>query len=213
MRIEISHSTHYRYGAPVSQSVQHLRLTPPSDTCQSILDWHIETPGMEKALAYNDAFGNVVHLISQGRIGDTMTITASGTVETRDNHGVIGHLPEMMPPRVYLRQTELTHPNAGIRKLASLVDQPDDVASFHKLMDKIRDQITYRVGVTEPHMAAAEVLDPGEGVCQDHAHIFIAAARHAGVPARYVSGYLFLEDDESSEAHHAWAGVLIEQLG
>ena len=213
MRIEISHSTHYRYDGPVSQSVQHLRLTPPSDTGQSVLDWHVETPGIETALSYNDAFGNVVHLISQGRIGDTMTITARGVVETRDNHGVVGYLPEVMPARVYLRQTDLTHTSPGIRKLASLVENPEDVASFHALMNAIRDQVDYRIGVTETHMPAAEVLAAGEGVCQDHAHIFVSAARHAGVPARYVSGYLLLEDDDASEAHHAWAEALIEPLG
>lgn len=213
MRIEISHSTHYRYDAPVSQSVQHLRLTPPSDTCQSVLDWRIETPGMEKALTYNDAFGNVVHLITQGRLGDTMTIRARGIVETRDNHGVVGYLPEAMPARVYLRQSELTRPSAGIRKLASILDKTRDVAGFHALMNEIREQVTYRIGVTETHMPAAEVLTAGEGVCQDHAHIFIAAARHAGVPARYVSGYLLLEDDDASEAHHAWAEALVEPLG
>ncbi|PTW61530.1 transglutaminase-like putative cysteine protease [Breoghania corrubedonensis] len=214
MRIEISHSTHYRYDAPVAQSVQHLRLTPPSDTGQSVLDWHVETPGIEKALSYTDAFGNVVHLITQGRIGDTMTITASGVVETRDNHGVIGHLPEGMPARVYLRQNEMTRPSPAIRKLASIIERPDDVICYHALMNALRDQVAYRTGVTETHMPAAEVLAAGEGVCQDHAHIFISAARHAGVPARYVSGYLLLEeDDDASEAHHAWAEVLIEPLG
>ena len=213
MRIEISHSTHYRYDEPVSQSVQHLRLTPPSDTCQSVLDWRIETPGMEKALTYNDAFGNVVHLITQGRIGDTMTIRASGTVETRDNNGVVGYLPEAMPARVYLRQNELTRPSPGIRKLAAILDKSREVGGFHELMNAIREQVAYRVGVTDTHMPAAEVLTAGEGVCQDHAHIFIAAARHAGVPARYVSGYLLLEDDDASEAHHAWAEALVEPLG
>lgn len=213
MRIEISHATHYRYDADVVQAVQHLRLTPPSDTGQSVLDWHVETPGIETALSYTDAFGNVVHLLTQKDLGETVTITARGTVETRDNHGVLGHLPEVMPARVYLRQTDLTRPSAGIRKLASVVEDPTDVTSFHRLMKAIRKKVGYRVGVTETHATAAEVLSAGEGVCQDHAHIFISAARHLGLPARYVSGYLLLEADDASEAHHAWAEVLVDSIG
>lgn len=213
MRIEISHATRYRYNSHVTQSVQHLRLTPPSDTGQSVLNWKIETQGMERALAYEDAFGNVVHLVAQGQVGDTMTIVASGIVETRDTHGVVGFLPEAMPARVYLRQSELTRTSAGIRKLAGVVDDPTDIASFHKLMAEIREQVGYRIGVTDTHMPAAEALAAGEGVCQDHAHIFISAARHLGVPARYVSGYLLLEEDDASEAHHAWAEVLVDSIG
>ncbi|WP_321339809.1 transglutaminase family protein [Breoghania sp.] len=214
MRIEISHSTHYHYDTPVSQSVQHLRLTPPSDTCQSVLNWQVETPGIERALTYTDAFGNVVNLINQGRLGDTMTITATGIVETRNNHGVLGFLPEAMPTRVYLRQSDLTQTNAGIRKFASLITESADTACFHTLMNEIRAEVDYKVGVTETHMPAADALTAGEGVCQDHAHIFISAARHAGVPARYVSGYLLLEEtDPASEAHHAWAEVMVDDLG
>lgn len=213
MQINVRHITRYRYDGGVANTLQHLRLTPPSDPSQTVLDWRIETPGFDKALRYVDAFGNVVHLVTNDRCEEGLTIVASGTVDTIDTHGVVGTPAEIMPARVYLRQTDLTQPNPAIRKLAAQADSDDAVAGFHKLMQVIRKQVGYKVGITETHMSAAEALALGEGVCQDHAHIFISAARHLGYPARYVSGYLLLEADDASEAHHAWAEVLIEPLG
>ena len=60
---------------------------------------------------------------------------------------------------------------------------------------------------------AEEAVANGKGVCQDHAHIFIAAARAADIPARYVSGYLMMNDRVEQDATHAWAEAHIDGLG
>ena len=73
-------------------------------------------------------------------------------------------------------------------------------------------RVDYVPGATDAHTEAAEALADGKGVCQDHAHIFIAAARSLGVPARYVTGYLVMDTDTASEAHHAWAEAWVEGL-
>ena len=52
----------------------------------------------------------------------------------------------------------------------------------------------------------------GRGVCQDHAHIFIGLARTFGIPARYVSGYLMMDDRIDQEAGHAWAEAFVDGL-
>jgi transglutaminase-like putative cysteine protease len=70
-------------------------------------------------------------------------------------------------------------------------------------MHAVRDRVDYRAGATDVEATAASVLQKGEGVCQDHAHVYCAAARSAGVPARYVSGYLFA-GDPGAAASHAW---------
>ena len=64
-----------------------------------------------------------------------------------------------------------------------------------------------------PHTSAAEALKAGRGVCQDHAHVFISAARLMGVPARYVNGYFVTGGESASEAQHAWAEACIDGLG
>ena len=64
--------------------------------------------------------------------------------------------------------------------------------------------------MTDAHTSAAEALADGKGVCQDHAHIFIAAARTLAIPARYVTGYLVLDGGGAADAHHAWAEAWVE---
>jgi transglutaminase-like putative cysteine protease len=153
-------------------------------------------------------------MVSRAGPVEDVEITATGTVETTETNGVIGkEKGASAPARIYTRVTPLTHSNQAIRKLAALAEVPDPIAGFHELMHAIRDKVDYKVGVTETHASATTALAAGEGVCQDHAHIFIAAARSIGTPARYVSGYLLLEDEQASEAHHAWAEVRIEGLG
>ena len=49
--------------------------------------------------------------------------------------------------------------------------------------------------------------------CQDFAHVFVAAARTLGIPARYVSGYFLRTDTIDQEAGHAWAEAHVPDLG
>jgi transglutaminase-like putative cysteine protease len=78
----------------------------------------------------------------------------------------------------------------------------------------VRERVPYRTGATEAETPAAQAFAQGAGVCQDHAQIFIAMARHAGVPARYISGYL-LAGEEQGALHetHAWTEAWVEGLG
>ncbi|MGS4883368.1 transglutaminase family protein [Roseibium sp. MB-4] len=214
MRLFVRHTTRYKYDQPLANAMQQLRLTPVDNPAQRIIDWNIEAPGIERATTYSDAFDNIVHMVSRAGPVEDVEITATGTVETTETNGVIGkEKGASAPARIYTRVTPLTHSNQAIRKLASLAEVPDPISGFHELMHAIRDKVDYKVGVTETHASATTALAAGEGVCQDHAHIFIAAARSIGTPARYVSGYLLLEDEQASEAHHAWAEVRIEGLG
>jgi len=82
------------------------------------------------------------------------------------------------------------------------------------LMHAVRDRVEYRLGLTDVLTPAADALAAGAGVCQDHAHVFITAARVLGVPARYVSGYLWTGGPEQQvEASHAWAEAFVDDLG
>ncbi|PVB60901.1 transglutaminase family protein [Labrenzia sp. 011] len=214
MRLTVRHTTRYRYDTPLANAMQQLRLTPEDGPSQKIVEWTIDTPGIERATTYKDAFGNQVHMVSSAEPVQEVKITASGIVDTVETNGILGHeLDSGTPPRLFTRITPLTQSNQAIRKLAAHAEGHDRIAGFHALMHAIRDKVDYRTGVTETSTTATAALAAGEGVCQDHAHIFIAAARSLGVPARYVSGYLLLEEEQASEAHHAWAEVMIHGLG
>ena len=89
----------------------------------------------------------------------------------------------------------------------------DQLAALHALSGKIAETVKYGTGQTYAATDAEAALVGGQGVCQDHAHILIAAARSAGVPARYVSGYLMMDDRVDQDATHAWTEAYVEGLG
>ena len=85
---------------------------------------------------------------------------------------------------------------------------------MHALMGKISSTVAYQPGFTSVETDADHALAQSKGVCQDHAHLFIACARVLGVPARYVSGYLLAgQDNDSHLASHAWAEAHVDGLG
>jgi len=213
MRLTVRHTTHYRYDAPPAHAMQQLRLTPSPAAGQKIVYWELDAPGIHRATTYRDAFNNLVHMVSTEETLEEVHITARGIIETSETHGVVGHEKGSAPVRIFTRVTPVTKANQAIRKMAGGLDLNDPLPGLHTLMHLIRDKVEYRVGVTETHATAISALAAGEGVCQDHAHIFISAVRSIGLPARYVSGYLLLENEQESEAHHAWAEVFVKNLG
>ncbi len=211
--LTVFHQTRYTYSTPARYSVQSLRLTPPSFDGQRVMSWSVSAPGIEKALVCTDAFGNLVHQATVTRSHDEIVVEAAGFVETEERSGLVHGLIEPAPLRIYLRQTPLTVPDAGIRALAAAVRGDGAIARLHELMNRVRDAVDYEIGATQPHTGAVQALADGKGVCQDHAHIFISAARILGIPARYVTGYLLVQGDGLPSAQHAWAEAWVDDLG
>jgi transglutaminase-like putative cysteine protease len=213
MRVSIRHTTHYSYESLGSFAVQRLRLTPASNSMQKVLSWSIEADGIENAARYVDGFGNCVHLVTHCRPYKTLTITAEGEVETQDTGGVLGKLDESANPRVFLRPTLLTESAPSIDDMAETLPEGRPLARMHDLLEAIAARVAYVTDSTSSLTSAVQAFSAGQGVCQDHAHIFIAAARRLNVPARYVTGYLQVEGVERSVAHHAWAEAWLDDLG
>lgn len=214
MRIHISHRTTYRFDQPVHYGLQRLRLTPRSGSTQTVVEWALELSGCGLQLTYDDHFGNHVTLVRIDGDALEVEIEASGLVETTGFDGVVGQHSGAVPLWFHLRPTELTEPGDRIRELAAEVaSEQDPVTRLHALSGLITDQVEYRLGGSEPSTRAEEALAGSQGVCQDHAHIFVAAARELDVPARYISGYMLLDDNESSPASHAWAEAHVNGLG
>jgi transglutaminase-like putative cysteine protease len=136
-------------------------------------------------------------------------------VQTTDMAGVLRGHRELAPPEAYLRDTEATEADAGLKALSKVLrDAENTLAGCHDLSDAIADAIVYRPGTTHAATTAAQALAQGEGVCQDHAHVLISAARAADIPARYVSGYLHSgADGVGHEAAHAWAELFVQGIG
>ena len=214
MRIRVDYATTYRYQRPARFIIQALRLTPRSTEGQQVRAWRIETDVNAKLRRSEDAFGNIVHTLYTEAPTDGLTIRVAGEVTTVDTGGVLTHGPERLSPLVYLRDTPLTEADPAIRALADGIAGGSTLSRLHALMAAVRDQVAFQVGVTSATHTAAEAFAQKQGVCQDQAHIFIAAARRMGIPARYVSGHLMRTDGaDDQEAGHAWAEAHVEDLG
>ena len=214
MRLAIRHTTRYRFAEPVAHGLQRLRLTPKETQGQTILDWTMEYEGAFEELSYEDQNHNHVTLVSVLEGAQQVVITCRGTIETEDKAGVIGQHAGHLPLWAFLGQTDLTRPGPRIRQLVAAAGRSDDVVSaLHTLSATIRERVVYETGQTDVGTTAEEAIAAGYGVCQDHAQIFIAAARAMEIPARYVSGYLMMNDRIEQEATHAWAEAWVQGLG
>ncbi len=216
MRLKISHTTSYRYAEPVPYGLLQLRLTPKSRAGQQVIDWQIEIEGGHRELEFDDHNNNRVNLISLEPGGRALVITSHGEVETTDNAGVIGRAGGFTPDWLFTRPTPLTRPGPNLRKLAKAVADDifdNDIQRLHGLSALVADAIAYETGTTHPGTTAEEALTAGQGVCQDHAHVFIATARLLGYAARYVGGYLLMDGTDEQDAGHAWAEANVDGIG
>lgn len=215
MRLSISHTTRYDFARPVSHGLQRLRLHPKSSHGQHVTDWAMVLEGATTQVEYDDHHHNRTTLVSVDSGAQAVVVTCTGMVETSDNVGVVGPHVGPMPLWAFLAQTPLTAPGARLKALAAglKADREQPLDLLHALSRAVLGTVRYEVGHTGPQTTAEEVLGSGLGVCQDHAHIFIGAARLLGLPARYVSGYLMMNDRIDQEAGHGWAEAHVQGLG
>ncbi|WP_371397925.1 transglutaminase domain-containing protein [Fretibacter rubidus] len=215
MILDIAHKTEYRFDEAPHYGLQQIRLTPLSGDSQRVKNWTLTFDGGQEEAVFTDHYQNTVTLISLDRGAKHLTVTSRGQVEILDNHGVVGAHMGYAPLWLYLRDTPLTTPGVGVEKLVKKFTafEGTDLDKLHKLSKLIGKRVSYETGQTDAMSTAEDAIKAGAGVCQDHSHIFIAAARRAGFPARYVSGYLMMNDTIAQDATHAWAEVYVPTLG
>ena len=213
MRLSITHTTRYRYDEPVAYGLHELRLMPRSGPTQAVEWWDTRIEGGTRQVRLADHHRNIVELIRVDAGATETVVTAAGEVETTDTAGVVGPDRGHTPRWLYRRPTALTAPGANIRRLVRGIDRDaPGLDTLHRLSSLVRARVDYTAGTTEVDTPAETVVEAGSGVCQDHTHVYVTAARLLGFPARYVSGYLFVEGGQE-DAGHAWAEVLVEGLG
>lgn len=215
MLLKVSHTTAYQYDKPVDYALQQLRMMPKDSTGQSVIHWTTEVEGGDSQVTYTDQHRNHVELVSFNPEVQNIIIRCEGEVDVTLTDGVVGKHVGLAPLWLFQRSTDLTKAGTKIRKLAQQFqkDNRSDIAQFHELSAAIKETVEYQIGQTGAMTTAEEAFCGGAGVCQDHAHIFISAARSLSYPARYVSGYLLMNDRIEQEASHAWAEVYLESLG
>ncbi len=214
MKLTVAHDTIYRYDRPMAGVFQSLRVMPSVSQSQQIIDWHINVTGGQRGGAFRDGAGDRIEAWTVRGPVSEVAVSVSGQVETSDTAGILRGHREAISPLVYLRPGPMTQVDDAIRDLAHGIGAEDGLDRAHALANAVADAIVYTPGVTDTATTAAEALAHGKGVCQDHAHVLIAAARVLAMPARYVSGYLYAtEDGTPHDAAHAWAELHVGGLG
>lgn len=214
MRLKIAHTTAYTYDAPAVYALQRLRLRPASGVMQNVLNWNVTVENGALSTSYKDHYGNHCDLVCADEGAEGVTFRVEGEVETHDKAGVLGKVYGRAPLWHFKGETPLTAPGAQIKALAAEASTVTDTLDrLHALSAAILTAVPYTLDSTDAATTAEEAVSKGHGVCQDHANIFIAAARLNGIPARYVSGYLHMPDRVEQDAGHAWAEAHVEGLG
>lgn len=215
MRIRVAHQTRYRYQPPASGAIQVLRLQPRDHDAQYVAGWRIEVGEDCRLEPFEDHFGNFAHTLSVDGPLAEVVVRVEGEVETQDAQGVVRGSIERFPPSLYLRDTPLTRPDAAIAQYAAAALAGEDrLAGLHLLMRRIHQDFEFDPAPTDSATPAREAFALRRGVCQDFAHVFLAAARQLEIPARYAGGYLLRQDDEiDQQAGHAWVEAHVPDLG
>lgn len=208
----IRHETRYRYTEPIAYTIQKLLLTPRAEAHQHTLSWNISTPGQRHP--FKDAFGNSCHMLTITQPHNEVRIVVEGRIDILPLER--GRLTEKgeLSPLVFTMPTHLTQPDDAIIDFArkALPDRMRGSADFLTLAEAIEDAVSYQTGATDVTSTAADALRLRRGVCQDHAHLFLACCHAVNTPARYVSGYIDSGSTQSAESH-AWVDVWVEEDG
>jgi transglutaminase-like putative cysteine protease len=219
MRITIRHQMSFAPPAFSAHCVMHLLLTPVSGSTQTVESWTVDVSDIDNAAVFTDAFGNKVHLVNQPKPEGPLVVTVSGTVETKDQSGVLGR-PRGEPVVALYKRTNGTAkaPVTLYGKFRGSKDTRIDV--LHALMARVGDTLGVDSENTQSQMSADGSQSQSQGSVappstSDLVHRFIAGARALDIPARYVTGYVAPEPDGDDDlvGFHAWAEAYDEALG
>lgn len=205
-RLRVTHSTGYRYGAEVSASYNEARMLPVSGDRQLVLHATLDVQPVSSHHQYTDYWGTRVLAFDVLNPHRELAITATSLVEVLET----AHAAEPLGWQELaatvarsgecvqqLRQTALTEPPASLVAMAAEAGAAgeDPCSTAHAIAVAVGEAMTYESGVTGVRTTAGEAWEARGGVCQDIAHVAIGALRSAGIPARYVSGYLHPKAD------------------
>jgi len=230
MRYTIRHLTRFTYETAITESMMEARMQPRSDARQRCLHFALTTEPSARVLVYQDHDGNAVHHFDIPGRHACLTLTAEALVDCSppptlpeslsdgawgdlDTLAATGELVDCLSPSTFARPTPLL---AKLSTELNLARTDDLLRTVERLMLEMYTRFEYSPRSTRVDSPVDDALTERRGVCQDFAHIFIALLRLLGVPARYVSGYLFPDagGDRSAEtATHAWVDVLLPGVG
>jgi transglutaminase-like putative cysteine protease len=221
MRLKIEHLTTFHYDAIVTEAYTELRLKPTNNSLQRCLAFDLTTDPSVTAFHFHDRFGNDVRHFDIVQAHQLLNVVATSDVITPEKY--VEPIAEIAPLDAFdfVSQTGYVPHTEVLGQFARAHEVKGDVqATAMALMTGTHKVIKYTPGATDVSTTAAVALELGKGVCQDFAHVMLAACRILGISARYVSGYLYVDskhhdpnDPPPDLATHAWVDVFVPGLG
>lgn len=230
MKYKIEHTNIFDYETVVDQSMNSIRLKPRSDECQRLLSYRTDISPMTITKEHTDIWGNNVETFFIAERHQHLEITSTSIVSIQRSPFInqIDYSPEMKDIfhsdlfqehyAGYLANTAYTYLNAEqmdrVDAKIGLMNNP--VQYSIEVMRYVYDMFSYDPNSTDVNTKATESFELSSGVCQDMAHVMLGILRTKQIPARYVSGYLYVGEDSAlvgDAASHAWVEVMIPGIG
>ena len=228
----IHHHTRYRYESAVSESTMEVRMQPRTDHQQRCLNFQLEISPHAQILMASDCSQNVIHYFDIPRRHSELVLRAHSLVmvqeappapnalessewEALQEVAASGRHWDWLAPSHFARPTSL---------LADFVEEigigriQDPLSVLLQLNERIHSAFQYTPQSTAVDSPIDIALQNRRGVCQDLTHVMIALLRQRGIPARYISGYIFQdsegkEEEDLSSASHAWVEAYLPSAG
>ena len=213
MRLRITHTTTFRYDEPVSEAYMEMRLTPLDAGGQRCESFRLSTDPPGDVRRYVDRFGNHIRHFDTLNPHDRLVVSARSEVSTPEAFVSEERELSLLDRFDYLQPTPYAPDSEAVRTFARTQASDDGLATALTVLQATHGALAYTPGATTVKTAADEALGAGRGVCQDFAHLMIAACRFLGLPARYVSGYVFAPRRGTAAASHAWTDVFVAGHG
>ncbi len=228
-RLQIEHTSEFRYRETVRGSLLILRLQPRQSSRQQLLGFALDITPVAEPVAFRDSFGNASYLVNIHRKHVSTRVHSSSEVEVSADQDSFGQSPSWEylaattdPVRYwgFLNPSRLVFPCAALDSFIAkhgICQGATPLSSLLALAAELHESFTYEPGSTAVDSPLTQVLEMGRGVCQDYTHVMLAIARSWGIPGRYVSGYLHNEGtgglQSAVSASHAWAEFLLPEIG
>ncbi|MEI8342293.1 MAG: transglutaminase family protein [Verrucomicrobiota bacterium] len=228
MKLHVVHRTRYDYTNPVRASYNEARLQPTSSEGQECHSFILRVLPATRLSHYNDFYNNIVHFFEVPESHGFLSIESSSIVTTTDSSlpedrevAPMNRLPELMhAERFYdfLQMSSFVSLDVGVWRLAldATAGCEDVWQAALAIMRFIHANFSYSPNSTHVNTHMLDVLEQRRGVCQDFAHVMLGMCRVLGIPARYVSGYIYSDPAEhltGAQASHAWCEVYLPEIG
>jgi len=214
MRLRVEHETVFTYDSPITEGYTELRLRPLDNGGQRCLSFALETEPRAEVRGYTDRFGNDVRHFDVLAPHQRLRVLARSEVSTAEAFADEESDLRPLDRHDYLSPSRFVPFDESLRSFAeALRDGGDADGVARRVVQAVRERLKYEPGSTDAGTDAAEVLKHSKGVCQDFAHLALAAFRLNGIPARYVSGYVQAQGPQGTSASHAWVDYYVEGRG